>query len=119
MFHNANACLKHVLKLAETQSKLRTSMYSSSISFGFLSHADDHIEGKPDLSEHLIRQPAATFFARSSDQSMRYAGIFVGYLLNLTEAELFNDQYFLARRAGLFPIVSLFKEGINAFAGSY
>jgi hypothetical protein len=47
------------------------------------------------------------------------AGIIDGHLLNLIEAELFHDQYFLARQGEAFPIVSLFKDGINAFTGSH
>jgi len=62
---------------------------------------------------------STSFFVLSSAQSMRDAGIFFGDLLNLSEAHLFHDQYFLARRAGFFPIVSLFKERINAFAHSH
>lgn len=60
-----------------------------------------------------------SFFVLSSAQSMRDPGIFVGDLLNLTEAHLFHDQYFLARRGETFPIASLFKEGINAFTSSH
>lgn len=48
---------------------------------GFPSPADDHIEGKLDLNEHLVRRPAATFFVRASGESMRGAGIFDGDLL--------------------------------------
>lgn len=80
---------------------------------------DDNIEGRPDPNEHLIRRPAATFFVCAPRQSVHDAGIIDGHLLNLTEAELFHDQYFLARRGEAFPIVSLFKDGINAFTGSH
>lgn len=71
----------HALKLTEAPSKLRLPLYSSSVPAGFPSPADDHIEGKLDLNEHLIRRPAATFFVRASGQSMRDAGIFDGDLL--------------------------------------
>ena len=62
---------------------------------------------------------SASFFVPSSAQSMRDVGILVGDPLNLTEAHLFHDQYFLAVRAEAFPIISLFKEGINVFTGSH
>lgn len=71
----------HALKFTDTPSKLRLPVYSSSVPAGFPSPADDHIEGKLDLNEHLIRRPAATFFVRASGESMRDAGIFDGDLL--------------------------------------
>jgi len=50
----------HALKYIDTPSKQRLPVYSSSVPAGFPSPADDHIEGKLDLNEHLIRRPAAT-----------------------------------------------------------
>lgn len=35
---------------------------------GFPNPADDHIEGKLDLNEHLVRRPAATFFVRAAGE---------------------------------------------------
>jgi DNA polymerase V len=56
-------------------------MFRAHVPAGFPSPADDHIEGKLDLNEHLVRRPAATFFARASGESMRGVGIFDGDLL--------------------------------------
>ena len=56
-------------------------LYGSRVQAGFPSPADDHIEGKLDLNEHLVRRPAATFFVRASGESMKDAGIFDGDLL--------------------------------------
>ena len=61
--------------------KIELPIFSSPVEAGFPSPADDHIEGKLDLNEHLVRRPAATFFVRASGQSMRDAGIFDGDLL--------------------------------------
>ena len=61
--------------------KLELVLYGSSVPAGFPSPADDHIEGKLDLNEHIIRHPAATFFARATGESMKDAGIFHGDLL--------------------------------------
>ena len=47
----------------------------SSVSAGFPSPADDYIDTKLDLNEHLIRHPSATFFVRASGDSMIGAGI--------------------------------------------
>lgn len=56
-------------------------LYMTSIEAGFPSPADDYIEGKLDLNEHLIKHPAATFFVRVSGESMINAGIFPGDIL--------------------------------------
>ena len=56
-------------------------VFSSRVPAGFPSPAEDHVEGKLDLNQHLIRRPAATFFVRASGESMRDAGIFDGDLL--------------------------------------
>ena len=56
-------------------------VYTANISAGFPSPADDHLEGKLDLNEHLIRNPAATFFVRVSGDSMVNAGIHNGDML--------------------------------------
>ena len=56
-------------------------IYSSNVSAGFPSPADDHTENKLDLNEYLIKKPAATFFARVEGESMKDSGIFDGDLL--------------------------------------
>jgi DNA polymerase V len=61
--------------------KLELVLYGYSVPAGFPSPADDHIEGKLDLNEHIIRHPASTFFARATGESMKDAGIFHGDLL--------------------------------------
>ncbi len=48
---------------------------------GFPSPAADYEEQKLDLNEHLVRNPAATFFVRVSGDSMTGAGIHHGDLL--------------------------------------
>jgi DNA polymerase V len=70
-----------VLSPSNPPSNLAIVLYSSRVPAGFPSPADDHIEGKLDLNEHLIRHPAATFFARATGESMKDAGIFDGDLL--------------------------------------
>lgn len=40
------------------------------ISAGFPSPAEDYIEGRLDLTKHLIRHPVATFYIRVSGDSM-------------------------------------------------
>ena len=61
--------------------KIYTPLYCSTVAAGFPSPADDYIEKKLDLNEHLIRKPSATFFVRVSGDSMNGVGIFPGDLL--------------------------------------
>ena len=56
-------------------------LYACGVSAGFPSPADDYLEGALDLNEHLVRQPAATFFVRARGDSMEGAGIQDGDLL--------------------------------------
>lgn len=56
-------------------------LYNCSVSAGFPSPADDHMDINLDLNEHLIQHPTATFFVRVSGDSMINAGISEGDLL--------------------------------------
>lgn len=51
------------------------------VTAGFPSPAEDYIEGKLDLNEHLVKHPAATFFVRATGDSMIDAGIHPGDIL--------------------------------------
>lgn len=70
-----------MLGLVDEPAPLELPLFTATVQAGFPSPADDHIEGKLDLNEHLVRRPAATFFVRASGESMRGAGIFDGDLL--------------------------------------
>ncbi len=54
----------------------RPPLYQSKVEAGFPSPADDYVEARLDLNEHLIKNPAATFFARATGESMTGVGIF-------------------------------------------
>ena len=56
-------------------------LYTCSVSAGFPSPAEEYLEGKLDLNQHLIPHPLATFFVRVSGDSMIGAGIHEGDLL--------------------------------------
>jgi len=48
---------------------------------GFPSPADDHMERRLDLNEHLVRNPISTFFLRVDGDSMSGAGILTDDLI--------------------------------------
>ncbi|MCL5991709.1 MAG: translesion error-prone DNA polymerase V autoproteolytic subunit [Bacteroidetes bacterium] len=56
-------------------------MFLEAVSAGFPSPADDYMEDRLDLNDHLVRNPAATFFVRVTGDSMIEAGIHSGDIL--------------------------------------
>ncbi len=61
-------------------------LYSVRVPAGFPSPADDHLDKRLDLNEHLIKHPAASFFCRVEGDSMQGLGIFDGDLLIVDRA---------------------------------
>ena len=59
----------------EVATYLPLPIFTSTVPAGFPSPADDYIEEKLDLNEHLIKHPSATYFARASGKSMEERGI--------------------------------------------
>ncbi|MBU0967778.1 MAG: translesion error-prone DNA polymerase V autoproteolytic subunit [Proteobacteria bacterium] len=59
----------------EKKSQVLRPLFSSGVSAGFPSPADDYIDRELDLNEYLITNPAATFFVRVAGDSMIGAGI--------------------------------------------
>ena len=58
-----------------TETRSRIPLFSSRVSAGFPSPADDWLDGELDLLQFLIKHPAATFYVRVSGDSMIGAGI--------------------------------------------
>lgn len=72
--------IRDVLHIA---AKTHTSipLVAEKVSAGFPSPAQDYIDKKVDLNEHLIRNPNATFLVRVASLSMRDAGINIDDIL--------------------------------------
>ena len=56
-------------------------LFLSKVRAGFPSPADDYLDKKLDLNEHLIKHPTATFFVKVKGDSMIKAGIHSGDIL--------------------------------------
>ena len=67
-------------------SPLALPLFAGGVAVGFPSPADDHIDARLDLNEHLVRHPAATFFVRAMGDSMLGGGIHSGDLLIVDHA---------------------------------
>jgi len=65
----------------EKRTKLRIPLFSSPVQAGFPSPADDHMDKSLDLNEHLVSNPASTFFVKAKGDSMKDAGITSGDIL--------------------------------------
>ena len=61
-------------------------MLRKAVPAGFPSPADDYVERRLSLDEHLIQHRESTFFMRVSGESMRDLGIFDGDLLVVDRA---------------------------------
>ncbi|MHC1788707.1 LexA family protein [Solidesulfovibrio sp.] len=68
-------------------------LYLAPVSAGFPSPAEDYIDKKLDLNEHLVRHPAATFFVRAAGDSMRDAGVASGDILVVDRAVTATDGH--------------------------
>jgi DNA polymerase V len=62
-------------------SRVRIPLSGISARLGFPSPADDFLDDAIDLNEHLVRNPAATFFYRAEGWSMLMAGVCDGDIL--------------------------------------
>ena len=56
-------------------------LFDTPVMAGFPSPAEDYVEKKLDLNEHLITHPAATFFVKVEGESMKEANIFKGDII--------------------------------------
>lgn len=65
----------------------RLPFFLCTVPAGFPSPAEEYLQGKLDLNEHLIRHPAATFYVRAAGVSMERAGILSGDVLVVDRAE--------------------------------
>lgn len=85
-------------------------LYSSSVPAGFPSPAEDHIEGKLDLNDLLIKHPAATFFVRASGDSMINTGIHSGDILVVDRSiEPVHGKIVIAAVDGQLTVKRLYK----------
>lgn len=103
--------LKRVRRFRKTRS-VRLPLFLSSISAGFPSPAEDHIDKSIDLNEHLVQHPAATFFIRVKGDSMTDAGIQNGDLLVVDRAmEPADNKIVIAVVDGELTVKRLRKRG--------
>lgn len=91
---------------------LHLPLFLSSVSAGFPSPAEDHVDKALDLNEMLVRHPAATFFVRVAGDSMLGAGIHHGDILVVDRSlEPANGKVVIAVVNGELTVKRLFRAG--------
>jgi len=94
----------------EPRTKCPLPLLSGHVPAGFPSPADDYVENKLDLNEHLIKHPAATFFMKAFGDSMIKAGIQSGDILIIDRAlEPKSNHIVVAVINGEFTVKRLVK----------
>ena len=99
----------------EESSSLELPLFSARVAAGFPSPAEDHLESRLDLNQHLIRNPSSTFFVRAAGESMMEAGIYDQDLLIVDRSiEKRNRRVVIATINGEFTVKRLVQgeEGI-------
>ncbi len=100
----------------ERRSELELPLYLATVAAGFPSPADDFIDKKLDLNEHLIEHPTATFFVRVYGDSMRDAHVFSGDVLIVDRAiEPANNRIVVAAVDGELTVKRIRKQGGRLF----
>ncbi|MEQ1917313.1 MAG: translesion error-prone DNA polymerase V autoproteolytic subunit, partial [Gallionella sp.] len=87
--HNRRSMPSSLLSLTYPNKELFHRQYAllrGAVPAGFPSPADDYIEGRLSLDDHLVRHKESTFFMRVAGDSMRGLGIFDGDLLVVDRA---------------------------------
>jgi DNA polymerase V len=91
-------------------------LFLTPVKAGFPSPADDYLERKLDLNEHLIKHPAATFFVKVTGDSMINAGIFSNDILIVDRSlEAVNNKIVVAVVNGEFTIKRLRRRAGKTF----
>lgn len=89
----------------KTQNDMKIPLFEESVPAGFPSPAEDFIEKKMSLDEHLISHPAATYFVRVVGDSMIGAGIFPDDILIVDKSlEPQNNNIVIAALEGEFTV---------------
>jgi len=106
---------KHIVQVIQGNG-FKVPLYSSRVQAGFPSPADDYIEAKLDLNEHLIRHPAATFLVKATGDSMIGVGIYEGSILIVDRSlEAKDGSIVIAGVNGELTVKTLRKKGKDFF----
>ena len=92
--------VKSVWEFTRHPTRLTIPLFTSGVSAGFPSPAEDWIEGRLDLNRWLIDHPAATFCVRVEGDSMTGAHIYDGDVLVVDRMAEADDGDIIVARVG-------------------
>lgn len=99
-----------------TDRTLKLPLFTSAVSAGFPSPAEDFVEKELDLNEFMITHPAATFFVKVKGDSMQGAQISDGDILVVDRSrEPLNNSIVIAFVDGEFLVKRILKKGKQLF----
>ncbi len=102
--------------MGRKKKKIKLPLYSSKVSAGFPSPADDFVDKTLDLNDLVIKHPQATFFVRVSGNSMINAGIKDGDILVVDRSlEPKENSVVIASIDGEFLLKRIKKKGEKLF----
>lgn len=111
---NMQVFLSHFME--NEKKPLEVQFYSTQVSCGFPSPAEDYLDKTLDLNEHLIKRPSATFMVKALGDSMVGAGILPGDLLIIDRSVTAKSgDIILATLQGEFTIKRFIKKAAQVY----
>lgn len=100
----------------DTTTNLKLQLFTSSVSAGFPSPAEDYVENELDLNKMMIDHPAATFFVKVKGDSMLNASINDGDILVVDRAKnIKKNSIVIAFLDGEFTVKRMAREKKGTF----
>ena len=111
MVLNENKVIK-----SSTSKRTKIKLYTTSISAGFPSPAEDHMDVSLDINEYLVKHPSSTFYIYVRGDSMINSGIFDGDLLIIDKSlEVKSNSIVVAVINGEFTVKKIKKDSDNLY----
>ena len=101
---------------SEINKSLSLDLYASSISAGFPSPAEDHLDIGLDLNEYLVKHPSSTFYIYVKGNSMINSGINDGDLMIVDRSlQVRSNSIVIAVVDGDFTVKRISKKGDDIY----
>tara|TARA_B100001094_G_scaffold161172_1_gene155904 strand:- start:2859 stop:3287 length:429 start_codon:yes stop_codon:yes gene_type:complete len=103
-------------KINSFSSNKKIKLYTTSISAGFPSPAEDHMDVSLDINEYLVKHPSSTFYIYVKGDSMINSGIFDGDLMIVDRSlEVKSNSIVVAVINGEFTVKKIKKDSGNIY----
>ena len=107
---------KNKITSFSSNKKTKIKLYTTSISAGFPSPAEDHMDVSLDINEYLVKHPSSTFYIYVKGDSMINSGIFDGDLMIVDRSlEVKSNSIVVAVINGEFTVKKIKKDSGNIY----